>query len=242
MKAIFGLFALVLSSGLMAQTCYVDMVSASRRVVATYTSYGDNCYDAQKQCRKALRVSPQLGGVDCVKDIQSQPVPQPRPNPYPQPQPNPYPRPQPYPQPQPNPYPSSYDVAVGSLIQDIVIPLSDMEVRTKVMESLIQGLNAGRLMPFINICSPTRSWLENANCLLDGVRRAPGDFADERIAIDAVAQACKIGKTWLDERNCYRNSIQNGRFRSLEYYAASCMAMSDMESGARCYRSVFGTY
>lgn len=229
MKTFFGLCVLLMSSGLMAQTCYVDMVNRSHRVVATYQSYGDNCYEAQKECRKAIRMQPHLGGVDCIKDNQSAPQPQP------------YPQPNPYPYPQPNPYPAPYEVGVKSLIQDVVLPVSDMEVRVKIMESLIPGLNAYQLQPFIRICQPTRTWLENANCLLDGIRRAQEEFTDERLAVDAIGQACKLTKTWLDERNCFKNSIQNGRFRSLEYYGESCLRMSNMESGAKCYRSVFGT-
>lgn len=63
-----------------SQTCYVDMVDRYNRAIRTYTGYGDQsiCYEAMKECRKAIRLEPHLGGVDCIKASSN---PNPNPNP-----------------------------------------------------------------------------------------------------------------------------------------------------------------
>lgn len=93
MKLFVLLVLLAMSLPAFSQTCYVDMVDRYNRVVRSFTGFGDpnSCLEGMKQCRKAIRFEPQLGGVDCLRANSQQPTPQP--NPYPNPQPNPYPMP-----------------------------------------------------------------------------------------------------------------------------------------------------
>lgn len=103
---LFTLLALsIMSLPAFSQVCYVDMVDRYNRVVSTFTGYGDpgTCLEGMKECRKTIRLSPHLGGVDCIRATDQVPSPQPNPNPYPNP--NPRPNPNPYPNPNPNPYP-----------------------------------------------------------------------------------------------------------------------------------------
>lgn len=84
-----------------SQVCEVDMINRYNRVVRTFTAYGDpnHCVEAMKECRKTIRFSPQLGGVDCIRAGGSQPVPPS--NPYPP----------------TNPVPT-YGVSVSGIIED----------------------------------------------------------------------------------------------------------------------------
>jgi hypothetical protein len=102
---LFSILALAaLSFPAFSQTCQVQMVDNYSRVIRVFTAYGDQtCIEGMKECRKTIRLQPQLGGVDCIR-VGSTPAPQPQPHP----QPHPQPQPQPYPQPQPNPYPPQY--------------------------------------------------------------------------------------------------------------------------------------
>lgn len=96
MKFFVLLTLVTLSLPAFSQTCYVDMVDRYQRVVRTYTGQGDQntCIEGMKECRKAIRLEPHLGGVDCIRA--SQPNPYPNPNPNPNPYPNPQPGPIPY--------------------------------------------------------------------------------------------------------------------------------------------------
>lgn len=93
MKKLFVLGLLSLSAQAFSQTCYVDMVDRYNRVVRSYTGWGDanTCLEGMKECRKAIRLEPHLGGVDCIRASQQQPVPQPQPHPNPHPNPHPGP-------------------------------------------------------------------------------------------------------------------------------------------------------
>lgn len=104
---LFALLTLAtLSLPAFSQTCYVDMVDNYNRVVRTFTAYGEqnSCLEGMKECRKTIRLQPQLGGVDCIRATDTYPNPQPHPQPNPNPYPNP--NPNPYPNPNPNPYPN----------------------------------------------------------------------------------------------------------------------------------------
>lgn len=61
-----------------AQQCLVDMVDNIGRVVQTISARGDanSCMEGMKECRKAIRLSPHLGGVDCIRRTH-QPSPMP---------------------------------------------------------------------------------------------------------------------------------------------------------------------
>lgn len=98
------LFAtLALSSSAFAQVCNVDMVSTrNNRVLDSFRSYNDSCYEAKKECRKQIRLRGLLNRADCVERSVYNPTPN-RPTPN-RPTPNPYPNPNPYPTPD-----SSYD-------------------------------------------------------------------------------------------------------------------------------------
>lgn len=232
------------------QTCYVDMVDRYNRVVATFSSYDDPnvCYEGMKECRKAIRLRPELGGVDCVRDTprpypqpQPNPGPRPNPNPGPRPNPNPGPRPNPNPNPYPNPYPGpQYGVEATSLILDLQNAESAAEKKTKLMKEMILQMNSPSLVPFVRICDGTRTWSENAQCLLDGVQRAPREMIPEQLAINVVGDACKLTSTWSNEKMCFSSAFNGGRFQSLNYYAQSCSQMYNAESAAKCYRQVFG--
>ncbi len=114
-----------------SQTCYVDMVDRYNRVVRSYTAYGEqsSCIEGMKQCRKAIRLEPHLGGVDCIRANDTQP----NPNPYPNPNPNPYPNPNPNPYPNPNPGNIPDEVArMTDLEQAINFALQDCHVLPRV--------------------------------------------------------------------------------------------------------------
>jgi hypothetical protein len=91
MKKLLLLCLFSLSATAFGQTCYVDMVDRYNRVVTTYTGWGDpgTCMEGMKECRKAIRMQPHLGGVDCIRATDVRPNP--RPNPIPTPVPTPYP-------------------------------------------------------------------------------------------------------------------------------------------------------
>lgn len=246
MKFLALLFLASLSLPALSQTCYVDMVhKPTGRVVRSFTGYGDSsCIEGMKECRKSIRLdyssNPQYpnGSLDCVRDnggYNPQPNPNPYPNPYPQPNPNPYPNP--YPQPQPNPYRS---VEVNQLILDLAGASYSSEIQTKIVEALVSRLQSYSLSSLVRVCSATRSWQENAACLIDGVRRAPREIADESSAIYAVGPACTITTSWQEEKSCFQASMRNNRLPSLGYLGQSCANMYSSESSARCYRSVFG--
>lgn len=234
---LFTLLALTaLSLPAFSQTCYVDMVhTPTQRVVRSFTGWGDSsCVEGMKECRKSIRLdyssNPHYpnGSLDCIRSGQYNP--QPNPNPYPNPNPNPYPNPQ------PNPYRS---VDLGSLIQDVASSSYNSETQTKMMETLILNAQSYSLDQLVRICSATRTWPENASCLLDGVRRAPRELIAESTAIHAVGQACVQTKTWPEEQSCFAASLRNSRLPSLSYLGQSCANMYNSESSARCYRSVF---
>lgn len=131
-------FALaIMSSGAFAQVCEVDMVDRYNRVIQTFRAYGEpsSCVEGMKECRKAIRLGPQLGGVDCIRVAQQQPTPTPIPTPIPQPQPQPQPYPQPQPQPYPQPNPNTYPqdvLRMSDLDQAINFALQDCHVVPRV--------------------------------------------------------------------------------------------------------------
>ena len=69
MKRLLLLALLSLSSQVFAQVCEVDMTNRYNQVVRTFRAYGapDTCIEGMKECRKTIRLQPQLGGVDCVR-------------------------------------------------------------------------------------------------------------------------------------------------------------------------------
>lgn len=222
------------------QTCYVDMVNRYGNVVATYTAYDDPsvCYEALKECRKAIRLSPQLGGVDCVKE-EVRPIPQPIPQPIPRPVPRPQPIPRPIPRPIPQPMPYR-NVEATSLILDIANAESAAEQKTKMLNELLVEINSPALTPFVRICDSTRTYYENAQCLVSGVQRAPREMISEEEAIYAVGRACVLTATYYAEKNCFTAALRGERLPSISYFAKSCEQMYNAESSARCYREIFG--
>lgn len=246
MKLLAILALATMSFSAFSQTCYVDMVvKNSGRVVRSFTAYGDpnSCIEGMKECRKSIRLdyssNPQYanGSLDCIRAGDYGPTPNPYPHPQPQPQPYPQPNPYPQPHPQPNPYGS---VDAVSLILDLSGSSYTAEVQTKIVESLILNLNSYSLSGLARVCSSTRTWQENASCLIDGVRRAPRESVDEYSAIHASGQACLLTKTWQEEQSCFSSALRNNRLPSLGYLGQSCAGMYGAESSARCYRSVFG--
>lgn len=228
MKFLALLTFATLSFSAFSQTCYVDMVvKNSNRVVRSFTSYGDpnSCLEGMKECRKSIRLdyssSPQYpnGSLDCIRAGDYGPTPYP------------------HPQPQPNPYGS---VDAISLILDLSGSSYTSEVQTKIVEALIINLNSYSLSGLARVCSSTRTWQENSQCLIDGVRRAPRESVDEYSAIHASSQACLLTKTWQEEQSCFASALKNNRLPSLSYLGQSCNGMYNAESSARCYRSVFG--
>lgn len=102
MKSFISMALFLGASSAFANTCYVDMVDSYKRTIRTYTSYdAPNCMEAMRDCRKAIRLEPELGGSDCLRlDLTpTPPNPTPTPNPYPNPIPGPVPGPTPVPQP-----------------------------------------------------------------------------------------------------------------------------------------------
>jgi hypothetical protein len=69
MKKLFLFSLLCMSLQAFAQICEVDMTDRYGRVVRTFRAYGDQntCIEGMKECRKTIRLSPHLGGVDCVR-------------------------------------------------------------------------------------------------------------------------------------------------------------------------------
>jgi len=238
MKKLFAFALLTLAGSAFAQQrCTVELRQYNNRVIERYTVYGQpgSCIEGMKQCRKDIRLQYSRNpswpntSLDCI-DLGDY---NPNPNPYPQnPNPNPYPQ-----NPQPNPYRS---VEVTGLILDVASTIYDSQSKTKVVESLITNTRSYNLGNLNYICSQTRTWPENASCLVDGVNRAPRETIDESSAIYAVAQACTQTKTWPEEQSCFSASLRNTRLPSLNYLAQSCAGMYNTESSARCYRSVFG--
>lgn len=237
MKKLIVLGLLSFSATAFSQTCIVDMVNSyNNTIVRTFRAY--DCIEAKKQCSKSVRLDygrdPHASSLSC-EIRNTAPVPPTNPNPYPPTNPNPYPPTN------PNPYPPSYgSVETNSLILDVANTIYNSEIKTKVAEGLIRNMNVPALNPIVNICASTRTWGENASCLIDAVRRAPSDFVYEETAIFAVGRSCTLTTTWGDERNCFQASLNNGRFSSLGYLAQTCAGMYNTESAARCYRSVFG--
>lgn len=233
---LIGLVALALMSlPAFSQTCYVDLVQTnSGRVLRSFTAYGDasSCVEGMKECRKAIRfdysANPQYpaSSLDCVRVGGNVPGPS---NPYPQ---NPGPS---------NPYPGQYGgIESNALIIDVSNVIASVEVKTKVIESMVVSLNTYSMRPLVTLCSNTRTWNENASCLIDGLRRAPRELTDEHSAISAVGRACVITTSWNDEAACFSAAIRGNRLPSLSYLAPSCQQMYGIESQARCYRQVFG--
>jgi hypothetical protein len=81
MKLFVFLTLAVLGLPAFSQTCYVDMVDGYNRVVRTFSSYGEqnSCIEGMKECRKTIRLQPQLGGVDCIRATDTNPNPYPNP-------------------------------------------------------------------------------------------------------------------------------------------------------------------
>ncbi len=77
MKKLFALAVLSLSASAFSQICEVDMVDRYSRIVQTFRAYGDpsTCIEGMKECRKALRIGPQRGGVDCVRAASGPTIP-----------------------------------------------------------------------------------------------------------------------------------------------------------------------
>lgn len=80
MKFILAFLTLGVSISAYSQICQIDMVDRYNRVVRNYTSYDaqSGCVESLKECRKAIRLDPQLGGVDCLRV--EHPIPAPGPN------------------------------------------------------------------------------------------------------------------------------------------------------------------
>lgn len=249
MKSFFLLALSALSLPAFAQqTCYVDMVDRYSRVVATYTSWDDPrvCLEGMKQCRKAIRLQPHLGGVDCVRD-QMQPVPGPRPG-----QPGGQgPRPgQPGGQgPRPGqpggghgpgqPYPGSQLVEVRSLIQDLASSVYSAQSRVKLTEKLILRLGGYVLSPYVNLCQTARTWEEQSQCLSRGVAQSPSELVREEQAISVVSEACSLANTWSEEKACYSASLKNMRFDIVRPYAQSCLQMYSDQASVECLKRAF---
>jgi hypothetical protein len=236
----FSLLALsFLSLPVFAQsTCYVDMVDRYNRVVATYTGFGSasSCQEGMKQCRKAIRLSPQLGGVDCIQEAT---YPAPRPQPYPQPYPQPQqPRPQPYPQ----PYPQGASVDVVQLIQDLTASEYSSDSLYKMQVAAITQVNSPALSPFLRVCDAGYSAYEKTQCLKNGIQRAPREIISEQRAIYLVSGTCVKSSSLYNETNCFKSAFKAGRFQSLNYIAKSCEQMYNSDSSSRCYRQVFGIH
>lgn len=239
------------TSTLYAQICQVAMVDRYNRTIEIFSDYSngngqDHCFHALKECRKTLRMRPELGGIDCIKLGQSRPETRPVPNPmpYPQPESRPVPRPAPRPEPIPERYPTPvprptyHQVDAANMLIDIDSGLASSEGASKVLEQIISQLNTRALLPLVRICSSTRTWLENRSCLVDGIGRAPLELVLEEEAIQAVGLGCKVTTTWLDERECFERSLRH--VPSVGYLAYSCQNMSSSESASRCFRQVFG--
>ena len=258
---LFAVLALsTLSLPAMSQTCYVDMiVKNSGRVVQTFIAYGDStCLEGMKECRKSIRLDYSShreypnGSLDCVS-ARRNPSPgnpggqNPYPgNPYPgnpggqNPYPgNPYPG-NPYPGNPGGHYPNPYQsVNATSLMIELAGSNYNSEVQTKMLETMISNINSYSLGQLARICSSTRTYQENASCLLDGIRRGQQELVEESVAIYAVGRACVQTKTWQDEKSCFSAALRNNRLPSLQYYAQSCNNMYNAESSAQCFRSVF---
>jgi len=98
MKKILSLMTLsLLSLPAFSQTCYVDMVDSYGRAIRTFIGQdgANSCMEGMRECRKTIRLSPEEGGVDCVRYPRTTPTPTPVPTPNPVP--NPYPQPEGYP-------------------------------------------------------------------------------------------------------------------------------------------------
>lgn len=66
----FSVIALaILSFPAFSQSCQVHMVDNYSRVIRVFSAYGDpnTCIEGMKECRKTIRLSPHLGGVDCIR-------------------------------------------------------------------------------------------------------------------------------------------------------------------------------
>jgi hypothetical protein len=262
MKFLAVLVLSTLSLPAMSQTCYVDMiVKNTGRVVQTFIGYGDStCLEGMKECRKSIRLDYSSnreypnGSLDCVSARRNPGGQNPYPgnpggqNPYPgnpggQ---NPYPGnpggQNPYPgnpggqNPYPNPY---YSVNAAVLMLDMAGSNYNSEVQTKMLETMISNINSYQLSQLARICASTRTYQENASCLIDGIRRGQQELVDESVAIFSVGRACVQTKTWQDEKSCFSAAIRNNRLPSLQYYAQSCNNMYNAESSAQCFRSVF---
>jgi hypothetical protein len=244
MKFLAVLVLSTLSLPAMSQTCYVDMiVKNTGRVVQTFIGYGDStCLEGMKECRKSIRLDYSSnreypnGSLDCVSARRNPSPGNPGGhNPYPG---NPYPGnpggQNPYPN--PNPY---YSVNATSLMLDLAQSNYNSEIQTKMLETMISNINSFQLSQLARICASTRTYQENASCLIDGVRRGQQELVDESVAIFSVGRACVQTKTWQDEKSCFSAALRNNRFQSLQYYAQSCNNMYNAESSAQCFRSVF---
>lgn len=237
MKSLLALSLMSFAFSAAAQICEVDQVDRYNRVVRTFRAQGDpsSCVEGMKQCRKDIALNSHSQGVDCIRRASHQnpgpqnPYPQ---NPYPQ---NPYPQ-NPYPQ---NPYPGNqYGVEANRLILDLMNSVSSSEAKTKIAERMVSATNSYQLRQVTSLCSSTRTWQENASCLISSIQRAPVEVIDELSAQRAAGQACSQTTTWQDEASCFRAAERH--FPSLGYLSQTCKSMSSSESQARCFRQIFG--
>ncbi|MGE3610761.1 MAG: hypothetical protein AB7I27_14310 [Bacteriovoracaceae bacterium] len=244
-----------LASSVYAQVCEIALVDRYQRTIEVFRDYGnggDSCYEPMKECRKTIRMRPDLGGVDCIQISRQEPrpapIPVPPPMPYPAPRPEPrpippmptpVPPPAPIPQPAPRPMPPSYGmVTINSFVLEMVRNVSDSESATKIMNQAIQLFNSPNLLQLVSLCSPTRTWAENRDCLVNGISRNYQEYSYEDIAIQAAGESCKLTKTWSDEQSCFANATE--QLPSMRNLGYTCQGMGSYESSSRCYRQLYG--
>jgi hypothetical protein len=77
----FTLIAIaIMSFPAFSQTCQIDLVDSYQNPVRSFygSDLGQSCYEAMRDCRKTIRIEPELGGVDCINvEDGRRPVPAP---------------------------------------------------------------------------------------------------------------------------------------------------------------------
>lgn len=125
---ILTLAFLLMSQFVLAQTCLVDMINRSNRVIQTFRSndHNNSCMEGMKQCRLTIRTQSQLGGVDCIR--RNNPIPIPTHYPTPNPYPTYYPTPNPYPTQFPTPNPGGYGYPTVIIPGETVVNVSNQRL------------------------------------------------------------------------------------------------------------------
>jgi hypothetical protein len=229
---LLGLFLLQISTAKAYYMCQVDMVDPRGRVLNSFSAQTDQngmCREGLKDCSYEMRMR-NIHGARCIARTSGQSAP------YPTGPMRPHPTPPPISQPG---YGQGYaSVEVNSLALDVARSVTNSEEKTKIANDILTITNDYQLASLVRVCSSTRSWFDNANCLTDGLQRAPRVFADEFVALQAVKSACQKTTSWYSERSCFQAAFSNGRFISLGYLSQSCASIANSESSARCYRSI----